>query len=50
MARVVTRPDEAQIARQLIASKYEQWHEGQPLSDWARDALPIAVDRAPHLS
>ena len=50
MARVVTGPDEAQIARQLIASKYEQCHEGQPLSDWAREALPIAVDRAPHIS
>jgi len=35
--------DEAK-ARQLLAAKYQGWREGRPLSDWARDSLPVAID------
>jgi deazaflavin-dependent oxidoreductase (nitroreductase family) len=36
-------PDEAQ-ARRLLAAKYQGWREGAPLSVWARESLPVAVD------
>ena len=35
--------DEA-LARRLLATKYEAWREGRPLSAWARDSLPVALD------
>jgi deazaflavin-dependent oxidoreductase (nitroreductase family) len=37
------RPEE-QRARRLLAAKYQGWREGRRLSDWARTALPVAVD------
>ena len=46
-ARVVrrgTREDER--ARQLLDGKYQGWREGKPLSSWARDALPVAIELA----
>ena len=36
-------PDETR-ARRLLAAKYQGWREGRPLSDWARDSLPVAID------
>ncbi len=30
--------------RPLMAAKYEQWKEGQELSDWARNALVVGID------
>jgi len=32
------------LARRLLAAKYQGWAEGRPLSAWARESLPIAVD------
>jgi deazaflavin-dependent oxidoreductase (nitroreductase family) len=45
-ARVVEDPDEDGKARRLLASKYQGWRDGQPLSSWARTALPVAIEVA----
>lgn len=37
---------EEQLARRLLAAKYQGWREGQPLSRWAATSLPIAFDLA----
>ena len=37
-------PVEEMAARGLLAAKYQAWHEGEPMSEWARTALPIAVE------
>ena len=46
----VRRPDPASAevsdARRRIATKYQGWREGRPLSRWASEALCIAVDLA----
>lgn len=44
----VIEPDTAEdaLARRLLASKYEGWREGRPLSEWARTALPVTVELA----
>jgi deazaflavin-dependent oxidoreductase (nitroreductase family) len=44
LARVVTDPDEDGAARRLLATKYQGWREGDPMSGWARTALPVAID------
>ena len=31
-------------ARQLLGAKYQGWREGRPLSEWARDSLPVRID------
>jgi deazaflavin-dependent oxidoreductase (nitroreductase family) len=49
MGRIVTNPGEDATARRLLAGEYEGWQEGQPLSEWANAALPVAVDRTPHI-
>ncbi|CAN5821352.1 hypothetical protein BH23CHL2_BH23CHL2_26980 [soil metagenome] len=36
--------DEEPQARQLLAAKYQDWSEGQPLSDWATRSFPVAID------
>ena len=46
MARVMADGPEAEVARQLLAAKYEGWREGQQISDWARNSLPVAIDMA----
>ncbi|MGQ0805636.1 MAG: nitroreductase family deazaflavin-dependent oxidoreductase [Actinomycetota bacterium] len=43
-ARVVTDNDEDARVRCLLAAKYQDWREGQPLSGWARTALPVAIE------
>jgi deazaflavin-dependent oxidoreductase (nitroreductase family) len=43
-ARVIMPGEEEAHVRQLLAVKYERWHEGKPLSSWVRVALPVAVD------
>ena len=48
MARIVTSAtEEEDQTRRLLASKYEEWEPGKPLSDWARTSLPVAVDLTP---
>jgi len=43
-ARVVQDTKEESLARPMLAAKYQGWHQGKKLSDWARDALVVAVD------
>ena len=47
LARLVRDPDEDPLARRLLATKYQEWEEGkegQEMSEWARTALPVAID------
>lgn len=46
LARIVEDPAEEAMARPLLASKYQGWREGRPLSSWAGTALPVAIDLA----
>jgi deazaflavin-dependent oxidoreductase (nitroreductase family) len=43
-ARIVTEPEEDALARRLLAAKYQGWREGTRMSEWARTALPVAID------
>jgi len=42
--RIVNDAAEDKQARELLDGKYEEWKPGQPLSEWAETALPIAFD------
>jgi deazaflavin-dependent oxidoreductase (nitroreductase family) len=42
-ARVVPQGPEDTRARHLLAAKYQNWKEGEPLSTWAQTALAIAI-------
>ena len=44
VARAVSDPEEDDLARRLLAAKYQGWREGAAMSEWARAALAIAVD------
>jgi deazaflavin-dependent oxidoreductase (nitroreductase family) len=47
VARVVEPgAEEDARARRLLASKYQGWEEGAPMSVWARTALPITFTPA----
>jgi deazaflavin-dependent oxidoreductase (nitroreductase family) len=43
-ARVITDEKEEKEARYMLAEKYNEWDEGKTLSEWARTALPVAID------
>ena len=43
-ARVVHAAQEDTMARYMLAEKYQEWKDGKTLSDWARTALPVAID------
>lgn len=43
-ARLVTDSNEDKKARYALAEKYHEWEEGRTLSQWARTALPVAID------
>lgn len=43
-ARIVNDKNEDEVARYLLAEKYQEWEEGKTLSEWARTALPVASD------
>lgn len=43
-ARLVKEKDEDTLARYLLAEKYQEWEEGKILSEWARTALPVAIE------
>lgn len=47
LARLVEEPEEDALARRLLAAKYQGWREGAPLSEWARTALPVAIEFPP---
>lgn len=43
-ARIVSDAEEESTARYLLAEKYQEWETGRTLSEWARTALPVAID------
>jgi len=43
-ARIVKDEQEEMMARYLLAEKYQEWEGGKRLSEWARTALPVAID------
>lgn len=43
-ARLVADPEEETAARYMLAEKYQEWEEGQTLSEWARTALVVGID------
>ncbi len=47
VARVLEPGAEEQASRRLLAAKYQDWQEGNPMSGWARTALPVAIDLIP---
>jgi len=44
IARLVKEKEEDALARTVVAEKYQEWDEEKTLSEWARTALPIAID------
>jgi len=46
-ARIVTDEEEETTARYMLAEKYQEWEDGKTLSEWARTALPVAIDLLP---
>ena len=42
-AELVNDPAEDALARRLLATKYQSWREGEPLSDWAQTATPVRI-------
>lgn len=47
-ARLVRDKEEETSARYMLAEKYQEWEEGKTLSEWARTALPVAIDLNSH--
>lgn len=43
-ARILSDEKEDAPIRKLLAAKYQGWKQGRPLSEWARTALPVAID------
>lgn len=43
-ARELEGTAEEESARRALAAKYQGWEPGRPLSNWARTALPVAID------
>jgi deazaflavin-dependent oxidoreductase (nitroreductase family) len=44
LARLVEAEREELVARHRVAEKYQEWEEDKTLSEWARTALPVAID------
>jgi deazaflavin-dependent oxidoreductase (nitroreductase family) len=42
-ARVIEGEEREELARRLLAGKYQGWAEGRPLSAWAAGSLPVEV-------
>jgi deazaflavin-dependent oxidoreductase (nitroreductase family) len=43
-ARFALDAEEEARARRLLAAKYQGWREGRKLSEWAREALAVAIE------
>jgi deazaflavin-dependent oxidoreductase (nitroreductase family) len=43
-ARLGAQGEEERFVREGLAGKYQGWRKGRKLSEWARNALPVAVD------
>ena len=44
IARFDVGSDEDARARRLLAGKYQEWNEGAEMSDWAQNALLVALE------
>ena len=44
VAQIVSEEKEARLARHMLAGKYQNWKEGQSLSDWGRTALVVGIE------
>ena len=44
LARFELDAEEESQARRMLAAKYQGWREGRKLSEWAREALPVAIE------
>jgi deazaflavin-dependent oxidoreductase (nitroreductase family) len=42
-ARVIEGDEREQVARELLAAKYQGWTPGRPLSRWAATSLPVEI-------
>jgi deazaflavin-dependent oxidoreductase (nitroreductase family) len=42
-ARVIEGEEREELARHLVAAKYQDWSNGRPLSAWAAGSLPVEV-------
>ena len=42
-ARVIEGDEREELARHLVAAKYQGWSEGRPMSSWASGSLPVEV-------
>lgn len=42
--RFALEAEEESQARRILATKYQGWREGRKLSEWARTALPVAIE------
>ncbi len=43
-ARILNDPEVDAPIRRLLAAKYQGWQAGRRLSNWARTALPVAIE------
>lgn len=43
-ARFDLGAEEESQARRMLAAKYQGWREGRKLSEWARTAVPVAIE------
>jgi len=43
-ARIVQDEKEDLMVRYMLAEKYQEWNKDKTLSEWARTALPVAID------
>ena len=46
-AHLVSEGKEETMARYQLAEKYQEWEGKKRLSEWARTALPVAIDLTP---
>jgi len=44
IARIVSGDKESTMARHMLAGKYQEWHEGESLSEWGRTAMVVGIE------
>ena len=47
VARVIEGGDREDLARRLLAAKYQGWSDGRPMSSWASGSLPVEIAFSP---
>lgn len=43
IARVIEGEEREPLARRMLATKYQGWTDGRPLSSWAAGSLPVEI-------